>query len=115
MTALPAWIEKDAWQGYVDMRKAMKKPMTARAETLVLKTLYLLRERGHDPNLSLDQSTLHCWQDVYPLKDKEVPNLIREQKPKEPERTPEQKAGDDAARLRVMAALRPAIKLVRAA
>lgn len=56
----------------------MKKPMTARAETLVLKTLYQLKERGHDPNAALDQSTVHNWIDVYEPKAKEVSNLIRE-------------------------------------
>jgi Mg2+ and Co2+ transporter CorA len=56
----------------------MKKPMTARAETLVLKTLYQLRERGHDANASLDQSTVHNWIDVYEPKQKEIANLKRE-------------------------------------
>lgn len=27
MTALPAFIDKEAWQGFCDMRKAIKKPI----------------------------------------------------------------------------------------
>lgn len=115
MVSLPRWIEKEAWDGFVAMRKAMKKPMTARAESLVLKTLYLLHERGHDANEALDRSTVNNWLDVYVPKDKEIPNMKREMTPREPERTPEQKAADTAARLKVMNAIRPAIKLVKVA
>lgn len=53
------------------MRKAIKKaPFTARAEMLILKELYKLKEQGQDPNACLDQSTLNGWRDVYPVKDK---------------------------------------------
>lgn len=99
----------------MEMRRAIKKPMTERAILMLIHKLEKLHEKGHDVNACLDQSTLHCWQDVYPLKDADIPNLKREMKPREPERTSEQKAADNAARLRVMAALRPAIKLVKAA
>ena len=115
MTALPAWIDKEAWQGFCDMRKAIKKPMTPRAETLVLKELYLLRSRGHDPNACLDQSTLKNWLDVFPVKDKDVPNLTKtETFQREPERSPEQRAADIAARDAFMAKLSH-LKIVRTA
>jgi hypothetical protein len=93
------------------MRKAMKKPMTARAETLVLKTLYQLKEKGHDPNAALDQSSVHNWIDVYEPRMKEIANLIRTETPREAPMTPEQKAAADEVRRKVMGA----IKLVRAA
>ena len=106
MTALPAWVDKEAWSGFLEMRKAIKKPLTPRAEMLILKTLYLLRSRGHDPNASLDQSTLCNWQDVYCPKDKDIPNMKTETYQAEPARTPEQRATDIAARDAVMATLK---------
>lgn len=115
MTALPQWIDPEAWEGYSAMRRMMKKPMTPRAEALVLKTLFKLKEWGHDPNAALDQSTVHNWIDVYEPKTKEIANLKPKEMKREPARTPEQLAADEAGYERVMAKLRPAIKLVRAA
>lgn len=56
----------------------MKKPLTARAELLVLKTLYQMNEKGHDANAALDCSTVNNWIDVYVPKDKDIPNMKRE-------------------------------------
>jgi Mg2+ and Co2+ transporter CorA len=111
MTALPSWIDQEAWNGYVDMRRAMKKPMTARAETLVLKTLYLLRERGHDPNAALDQSSVHNWIDVYEPKAKEVTNLVKTYY--EPEVfTEEQRKASAEAKAKVMGMVNSVIRRV---
>ena len=107
MVALPVFIDKEAWQGFCDMRKAIKKPMTPRAEVLVLKTLYALKAAGHDPNAALDQSTLCNWQDVYEPKQKEITQLVRETYKGEAPMTADEKAAADQARRRVMAELRP--------
>src|SRR6185369_17667726 len=106
MTAIPSWIDVEAWNGYVDMRRAMKKPMTARAETLVLKTLYQLKERGHDPNAALDQSVVHNWIDVYEPKEKPIANLVRETYQGDAPMTAEEKARADAVRAQVMDAFK---------
>lgn len=79
MIALPDWIDSEAWEGFCEMRRAMKKiPFTDRAQKMILKSLYDLKKAGHDPNASLDQSTLMGWRDVWPPKDKEIP-VIRNQ------------------------------------
>lgn len=70
--ALPGYVDKEAWSGFVDMRKAIKKPLTARAEKLILYELQRIRDAGHCPNAALDQSTNHCWADVYPPKEKPI-------------------------------------------
>ena len=72
MIPLPAWVDPEAWGGFVVMRKAMKRPFTDRAAKLILKELYKLHEAGHDANACLDQSTLKGWTDVYPVKDKPI-------------------------------------------
>jgi uncharacterized protein YdaU (DUF1376 family) len=68
---LPAWVSPEAWQGYCDMRRRKRAPLTERAKGLVLKELEQLMRQGHDPNAVLDQSTQNSWTDVYALKSKD--------------------------------------------
>jgi hypothetical protein len=72
MIALPAYVDQEAWDGFCDMRKAAKKPLTTRAAKLVLYELYRIKEAGHCPNAALDQSTCHCWADVYVPQSKPI-------------------------------------------
>lgn len=65
---LPGWLPLEAWAGYVQMRKAIKKPMTPYAMKLAAEKLAELRAEGHDPAAVLNQSTLHSWQGLFPLK-----------------------------------------------
>lgn len=65
MSTLPDWIPADAWQGYLDMRKKVRKPMTARAEQLAINTLQKLVEQGQDAGAVLDQSTMNSWQGLF--------------------------------------------------
>lgn len=69
---LPTWVDREAWDGFVTMRKTMKRPLTERAAKLILAELYRIKDAGHDPNSSLDQSTVNCWQDVYPPREKQI-------------------------------------------
>ena len=71
---LPEWIDKDAWNGYLEMRKKIKKPATVRAMKMVINSLEQLRGQGQDPNKVLDQSTLKNWTDVYELKNDYKPS-----------------------------------------
>jgi hypothetical protein len=72
MIALPQYIDREAWEGFESMRKTIKKPLTDRARMLVVYELQRIKDAGHDPNAALDQSTNHCWADVYPPKDKPI-------------------------------------------
>jgi hypothetical protein len=74
MLPLPAWVDHDAWAGFVEMRKAMPKsrPFTLRAATLILKELQRIKDAGHCPNAALDQSTMRGWSDVWPAKEKAI-------------------------------------------
>lgn len=74
MIPIPPFIDPEAWEGFCEMRGSKKsRPFTQRAAKMVLAELYKLRDAGHDPNACLDQSTMHGWSDVYPLKDKPIP------------------------------------------
>lgn len=66
---LPDWLPMDAWDGYVEMRKRIKKPMTQRAQQLVLKTLADMQAKGLSVAQSLDNSTRNSWVDVYEPKE----------------------------------------------
>lgn len=70
MNNLPLWIPLDAWNGYVEMRKKIKKPMTSRATELRIKDLEAFHAQGFDLVQILDQSTANNWTDLYEPKDK---------------------------------------------
>lgn len=72
MIALPAYIDRDAWEGFEEMRNLIKKPMTDRARKLIVYELQRIKDGGHCANAALDQSTLNGWKDVYPAKDKPI-------------------------------------------
>ena len=80
MIALPAYIDAEAWAGFVDMRKTIKKPLTMRAAKGILAKLQRIKDAGHDANAALDQSTNHCWADVYVPKVEEIEQAPKAQK-----------------------------------
>ena len=71
LTVLPSWIDVEAWDGFVEMRKQIKAPLTKRAANLTLRKLEDLRMEGYDPTEVLDQSTQRCWRGVFPVYGKE--------------------------------------------
>lgn len=57
------------WNGFCEIRKKIKKPLTDRAAKMILNELERLAPGdNHTKGLILDQSVKRCWQDVYPLK-----------------------------------------------
>lgn len=63
---LPSFINPEIWKAFEAMRKQIKKPMSERAKKLIVLKLQRLGE--DKANEILDQSTVNCWQDVYPLR-----------------------------------------------
>lgn len=70
MSSLPDWMPQDAWQGYIDMRKKIKKAMTPRAEAMQIKTLEEFRDAGYDVGEILDNSTMNNWTGLFQPKEK---------------------------------------------
>lgn len=59
-----------AFADYVEMRKQIKKPMTEKAVSLAMGRLKTLAGADNDLAIQiLDQSTMHCWQSLYPIKE----------------------------------------------
>ena len=78
MIPLPAYIDPEAWAGFVEMRLEIKnRPFTKRAAALILAELQRIKDAGHDANASLDQSTLRGWADVYVLVDKPIAKAVQ--------------------------------------
>jgi len=65
---IPDWIPKEPWDGFIEMRKEIKRPLTGRAITLAITKLTELKNQGHDPGKVLDQSTMAKWQGLFELK-----------------------------------------------
>jgi hypothetical protein len=65
----PLWLPIDAWQGWVEMRKQRKRPLTDRAKARALTKLEALHSAGHDINELLDRSTINGWLDIYEPKE----------------------------------------------
>lgn len=66
---LPDWLPMDAWQGWVEMRKQRKRPLTDRATARAINKLDAIRNKGHDIEDLLDRSTINGWLDIYEPKE----------------------------------------------
>jgi hypothetical protein len=62
---LPEYINRDAWDGFVEMRKKQHWPITGRALKSLLSDLRKIRDQGYDPNAALDQSTARCYRGIF--------------------------------------------------
>ena len=64
---VPDWIEKEIWIAFIKHRKiTCRKPMTERAEFLILKKLEKAKDEGYNPNDLLDEAIEKGWQTIYP-------------------------------------------------
>ncbi len=67
---LPGWIPIEAWDGWIEMRKLRKKPMTVRAWNRAIARLEAMMICGQDITEVLDRSTMNGWTDLYEIKEK---------------------------------------------
>ena len=68
-TALPSWIPLEAWNGYLEMRKKKKKPMTENSFNRTLRVMARLREEGEDLEHVLNQSEDRGWTGLFAVGD----------------------------------------------
>jgi len=71
-TNLPNWIPLDTFNAFIEMRKSLRKPLTSKAQSLLIGSLDRLRAEGNDVGKVLEQSIMNSWQGVFPLKEKGV-------------------------------------------
>lgn len=65
---LPDWLPKESWDGFMEMRQKIRKPLTDRAVGMIVKKLAGFKEAGQDVAAILDQSVVKSWQDVFPVR-----------------------------------------------
>ena len=62
---LPDWVPIDAWNGYMEVRKKNKYPLTTRAMNLLIGKLEKFRAKGYDIEAIIDESTTRGWSSVF--------------------------------------------------
>ena len=60
---------REALADFEEMRKKIRKPLTDRAKVLLLKKLSSLSSDVSEQVKIVEQSTMNCWQGVFPLKE----------------------------------------------
>ena len=73
----PDWLPADEWAAFVEMRRSIRKPMTARAVELAIGKLDQYRRLGHKPAEVLNQSILNSWQDLFPPRENSVKPKVK--------------------------------------
>ena len=68
--AIPDWLDADLWADWLDHRKRIRKPMTDRAQQLLLGRLEKHRTAGHNIRELMETAIMRGWLDVYPQEDK---------------------------------------------
>jgi len=66
--ALPEWVPASEWEGWLEVRRKLRAPNTARALELAIRELDKLRAAGQSPAEVLEQSTARGWRGLFPLK-----------------------------------------------
>lgn len=71
---LPDWLPREEWEGFVEMRKKAKSPLTPRAINLAISELEKLRAQGQDPGAVLNQTVMNGWKGLFPVKQGSSPS-----------------------------------------
>lgn len=67
-SALPPWMPVQEWQDFKEMRLKIRKPMTAKAEDLIISKLRAFKDRRLDIRAILNQSIENAWAGVFEIK-----------------------------------------------
>ncbi len=73
----PDWLPLEDWHAFVEMRKAIKKPMTDRAAQMIIKKIASFKG---SPSAILQQSIINNWQDVFELRQEKSSQFAKPHK-----------------------------------
>lgn len=65
---LPAWLDPDVWQQFVDHRQAIKSKLTDQSARLAIRKLDTLRRGGSPPGAVIEQTVLNGWTGLFPIR-----------------------------------------------
>jgi hypothetical protein len=66
---LPECVPEDAWNGYIEVRKDKKYPMTVHALQLLLRKLEQFRKDGHKLETLINEATVRGWRSIFLVQD----------------------------------------------
>lgn len=86
--SLPDWINLDDWNGFEELRRTKKKPLTDRARVMHVKKLQELQAQGYDPAAVIQQSIMKAWDSFYEIKgqDSGIHHTLRQQEQEDSQR-----------------------------
>ncbi len=64
---IPDWIDRELWDGFLEVRKQQKAAPTKYALSLIIKDLEKFKAAGDDPNDILKRSITNSWKGVFSL------------------------------------------------
>jgi phage replication O-like protein O len=64
-TVFPDWLDKELWTDFKEHRRKLRKPMTNKAEQLLINKLGWLKDQGHNPRHLLITSIERGWLTVF--------------------------------------------------
>lgn len=73
--SLPDWVDPDDWNGFEELRRIKKKPLTDRARLIHIKTLQELKAQGYDPAAIIQQSIMKGWGSFYKINRQEAKTM----------------------------------------
>lgn len=62
---LPEWLDPDDWKAFKQHRQRLRKPMTERAEKLIITRLTEFRKNGHAPAALINRAIEKGWHNIY--------------------------------------------------
>lgn len=65
---LPKWVPLPEWAAFLEMRQAMKRPVTSTAVGLTIRKLERLKGEGYAPADVLNQSVMNGWLGLFEIK-----------------------------------------------
>ncbi len=66
---VPAWIPKDSWEAFCEMRKKIRAPLTDKAKKLLIGKLRKECKTTNEVRAMLDQSTINSWRGVFEVRE----------------------------------------------
>lgn len=62
---LPDWLDENLWADFVEHRKSIRKPLTAKASKMIIDKLSGIMAAGHSPEAVLKESIMNGYQGVF--------------------------------------------------
>ena len=73
---LPDWIDENLWADFVEHRKSIRKPLTAKASKMIIDKLSKIMAAGHSPESVIKESIMNGYRGVFMPHSKPTESFI---------------------------------------